>query len=156
MEGTVKGITAIVGGIASFLFGGWDASLTALVVCVSIDYMSGVLAAAKEKRLDSNVGFWGLVRKMMMFALVAMAFQIDMKMSTGVYPAIAAQMGVAIPEGGTFPVLRDGSALWFMANEGLSILENARRLGLKIPPGIEQALKNVKKGSEQNGRYHRG
>ena len=131
MENVIKWIAAIGGGIASFLFGGWDASLTALVVFVTFDYISGVLAAAKEGRLDSNVGFWGLARKVMMFVLVAIAYQIDIKVS-----------------GGNYPVLRDGAALWFVANEGLSILENAKRLGVKIPPAVQRALKNFQKGDK--------
>ena len=137
-----KIIVGIGGATASFLWGSWDALLTTLAVFVGIDYLTGLAAAIKEKRVSSDVGFWGIPRKVFIFALVTIAHNLDLHL-----PSI-----LPIFQEGQH-VLRDGVILFYLANEGVSILENAGRLGVPIPEIIHQALKQLQeKGKGENDR----
>src|SRR5690606_36625224 len=111
-ETTIKWIAGVGGGIASFLFGGWDSALTALAVFMGIDYLAGFLAAGKAGKLNSNVGLWGIAKKAGVFAVVAVVHQLDLHLLEG-----------------QADVFRDGAIFFFLANEALSILENCGRLG---------------------------
>ncbi|MDM7913619.1 MAG: phage holin family protein, partial [Methanotrichaceae archaeon] len=110
-----------------YLFGGWDAILSALVMLVIIDYITGVMAAYFEKRLNSEVGFKGIAKKICIFLLVAMSTLLDS--SSGLNE----------------PFLRTAVVMFFIANEGLSILENSGRLGVPLPDILKQALEKLHK-----------
>lgn len=77
MENWFKPVVAVSGAAASYLFGGWSALLSILLTFVVLDYVSGVAAAAKEGRLRSDVGLWGIARKVAIFAVVAVAHLVD-------------------------------------------------------------------------------
>ena len=96
------------------LLGGWDAGLNVLAVCMALDYVTGVLAAVKGKRLSSNVGFWGLLRKGVIFLVVMLAAQLDAAM-------------------GQEAVCRTAAILFYIANEAVSMTENAAELGVPVP-----------------------
>lgn len=130
MENAIKWIAAIGGGIASFLFGGWSVALQTLLIFVAIDYLTGVIAAGKEGKLSSNVGLKGIAKKVMIFFVVAVAHQVDILLGDG-------------------HVFRDAAATFYIANEAISILENAGRIGIPIPEKIYQAIE-VLKGREKN------
>lgn len=130
MENMLKMALAIGGGIASFLFGGWSAGLQTLLVFVAIDYLTGVVAAGKEGQLSSNVGMKGIAKKVMIFFVVAVAHQVDLLLGDG-------------------HVFRDAAATFYIANEAISILENAGRIGVPIPEKIHQAIETLK-GREKN------
>lgn len=121
MDMMIRWGAAVIGGLTSFLFGGWSSLLGALVLFTAIDYVTGFLAAGKEGKLSSQVGRWGIARKVVMFLVVAVAYQLDQVLGDGT-------------------VLRDAVIFFYLANELLSILENAGRLGLPIPPIIRQAV----------------
>ena len=132
-ETTIKWIAGVGGGIASFLFGGWDSALTALAVFMGIDYLTGFLAAGKAGKLNSNVGLWGIAKKAGVFAVVAVVHQLDLHLLEG-----------------QADVFRDGAIFFFLANEALSILENCGRLGVPIPPGVRRAVEELQgKGEEK-------
>ena len=97
------------------------------------------MASAKEGKLNSNVGWQGIAKKIGMFVLVAVCHHVD------------AHLPIALPilEGKT--VLRDGAATAFLVNEVLSIMENCRRLGVKIPSILERALDQLKDQTEGDG-----
>ncbi len=135
-ESAVKWLSAAAGGTASFLWGGWDALLTTLAVFVVIDYVTGFLAAGKEGRLNSDVGLWGIAKKVLIFAVVTIAHHLDQHLPS-ILPFMEGQS-----------VLRDGTVLFYLANETLSILENAGRLGVPIPPGIQRAVEELKAKGE--------
>ncbi len=116
-----------MGTLGIYLFGGWDAILSALVMLVIIDYITGVMAAYFEKRLNSEVGFKGIAKKICIFLLVAMATLLDS--SSGLNE----------------PFLRTAVVMFFIANEGLSILENSGRLGVPLPDILKQALEKLHK-----------
>ena len=101
----LKVAAAALGGAATYLFGPWDAMILALVCVVAIDYITGVIKALILKKLDSNVGFRGLLKKVFIFALVALATVID-RMIPAANQAIRAAV-----------------IAFYVANEGISILE---------------------------------
>src|SRR5690606_5994437 len=118
----VKTVIAAVGTVATYLWGGWDAVLLALVVLASLDYVSGVVAAWHRRELDSRVGARGIARKVGMFVVVAVANIID---QTGVVGE---------------PILRTVTTWWYIGNEALSIIENLADMGVQIPERLLSAL----------------
>lgn len=115
---------SIVGGVAGgFLcqwLGGWDVILKALVALVVLDYVTGVLKAIYTKTLSSAVGFKGLIRKIVIFIVVATAV------------IVQSVVGDAIP-------LREIVIIFFVCNEGISLLENASEF-VPIPDKLKEAL----------------
>lgn len=129
METAFKTLVAIGGAAASFLFGGWSSLLSILLAFVVIDYISGVVAAGKEGKLSSEVGLWGIARKVAIFAVVAVAHLIDTAL-------------------GDAHLFRDAAIFFYLANEVLSIIENAGRIGVPVPPTLEKAVAVLKSKGE--------
>ena len=127
-----KWMSAELFALAGFLWGGMDGLLTALLVFMVLDYVSGVVIAYKEKRLSSEVGFWGLVKTCMTLVLVTVGHFLD----TQVF-------------GGGSSMFRSGVVGFFLANEGLSILENAGKLGVPLPEFLKKALEQLKNDSDK-------
>lgn len=121
MENWFKPVVAVSGAAASYLFGGWSALLSILLTFVVLDYVSGVAAAAKEGRLRSDVGLWGIARKVAIFAVVAVAHLVDSAL-------------------GDAHLFRDAAVFFYLANELLSITENLGRVGAPIPPVVQRAV----------------
>ncbi|MCM3145394.1 phage holin family protein [Brevibacillus sp. MER 51] len=132
MEHFFKTAFAIGGAVASFLFGGWSPLLTVLLTFVAIDYVSGMVAAGAEGKLSSRIGFLGIARKVFIFAMVAIAHLVDTAL-------------------GDQHVLRDATIFFYLANELLSIIENAGRVGLPVPTPIKKAVDVLKGKGDQNG-----
>lgn len=128
----LKAALAILGGIAAYLWGPWDALLIALVACVVLDYVTGVIKAAVLKELDSAVGFRGILKKLFIFALVALATIIDR----------------AVPAANH--AIRAAVVSFYIANEGLSILENAGEMGIPLPVALKTALAKMKQEADDN------
>lgn len=126
MKNTFSVCTAGVGACISYLYGGWSTLLGILLVFVTVDYVTGVAAAAIEGKLSSAVGLKGIAKKIFIFVIVAVAHLIDTAL------------------GGTSSLIRDAAIFFYMANEILSILENAGRAGVPIPPVISQAVEMLK------------
>jgi len=124
----LKYVFAVVGAAISWLLGGWDLALQVLVIFVVFDYITGVVAAWHEKTLDSNIGFFGIAKKIMLFIPVALGYWLDM--FTGQ------------------EILRNLAIFFYMANEGISVLENLGRCGIAIPPALLSALEQLKNKSE--------
>jgi len=110
----------LIGGYICSLLGGWDVILKALVILVIFDYVTGLLKAIATKTLSSSVGFKGLIRKITIFIVVA----------TGVI--IQSVIGDAIP-------LREIVIIFFICNEGISLLENASEF-VPIPEKLKDVL----------------
>ena len=119
-------LTAIGAGVASTLLGGWDKSLEILLIFIIMDYVTGVAAAFKTKTLKSSVGFEGLMKKGAVFLIVILAAQLDRI------------------TGNAAGVFRTATAFFFIANEGLSIVENVGELGVKLPGFITGALTKLR------------
>lgn len=116
------GVLVAIGGVLAYLFGPWDAPIMVLVAVVTLDYLSGIACAAVAKELCSTVGFKGLLKKMFIFLLVALAAMLDK-----LVPA-------------TNGAVRSAVCMFYIANEGISILENGGRLGLPLPEGLKAVL----------------
>ena len=118
-------IQAGIAGLGAWLaayHGGLDGLIYALIVFVAADYVTGVLAAINERRVSSAVGFRGISRKILIFTLVGLAHLIDTHVI------------------GTPGVLRAAVIFFYLSNEGISLIENATRLGLPIPAQMRDAL----------------
>lgn len=120
---------ALLGAATGYLFGGWSELIGVLIAFVIIDYVSGVLAAAYTGTLSSSVGFRGIAKKVMIFTIVAVAHLADRAV-------------------GLQHVIMDAAIYFYMANELLSIIENAGRTGLPIPDQIKSAVE-ILKGREE-------
>ena len=124
---TLQIVVAAVGGYIGYFLGGWDGFLYALVAFVVIDYLTGIMAAILEKRLSSEVGFRGIFKKVLIFSLVAVAHIIDSQLI---------QTGSAI---------RTAVIFFYLSNEGISIVENASKIGLPIPEKLKTVLEQLNK-----------
>ena len=121
---------AALGGALGAVMGGFDGFLYALVVFVVVDYITGLMAAAVEKKLSSEVGFKGIFKKVIIFSLVAVGDIVDKHI---------------IGEGSG---LRTAGIFFFLSNEGISILENAARTGLPIPGKLKAVLEQLREEKE--------
>jgi toxin secretion/phage lysis holin len=132
MKKFCESLTATAGAAVGFLFGELDGLFYALIALVLIDYITGLIVAIACKNLSSNIGFKGICKKIMMFAVVAVAHIIDSQV---------------IKSG---QALRTAALFLFIANEGVSIVENAASMGLPIPDKVIKALNNLRIGSNKN------
>ena len=114
-------ITALGGWLGYFL-GGMDGLMIALIVIMTLDYISGVMCAIIDKKLSSAVGFKGICKKVFILMLVGVAHIIDLHVV------------------GTGSALRGAVICFYMSNEGLSLLENAAHIGLPIPDKLRDIL----------------
>jgi len=117
----IKWMAAIGGSLSSYLFGGWSALLDILLFLVVVDYITGIVAAGIHGELRSTIGLIGITKKVFIFIMVAIAYKIDTILSDVHF-------------------LRDTVIFFYLANELLSILENAGQLGIPIPPAIRRAV----------------
>ena len=116
--------TALGAWLGLFL-GGMDGLLYALIIFAAIDYITGVMVAIANKKLSSTVGFKGIAKKTLLFALVGVAHTLDKH----------------VVGGGT--ALRTATIFYELSNEGLSILENSTCLGLPVPEKLKDALSQL-------------
>ena len=114
-------ITAI-GGWVGYFMGGMDGLLIALIVLMTLDYISGVMCAIMDRSLSSAVGFRGIAKKVLILMLVGVANILDIHV---------------VGEGSA---LRGAVIAFYMSNEGLSLLENAAHIGLPVPDPLKNAL----------------
>ena len=131
-ENALKIAFGAVVAIVSAYLGGMDGILFALLGFVTVDYITGVAAAVKHKRLSSEVGFWGLVRKVMILALVGIGNTIDIHIVR------------------TGNVFRTAVALYYIGNEGISILENCVELGMVVPKKLRSILVQIRDNGEES------
>lgn len=130
-------VIGAVGGAISAIFGGWDAALLALIICMAVDYITGIIVALVFHRspksdgggLDSSVGFKGLFRKFAVLLIVLVANQMDVLIGT--------------------TYIRDAVVIGFCANEIISLLENAGLMGIPIPNVLLRAIDVLKNKGEK-------
>lgn len=129
-------ITGAVGAGFAALFGGWTSALGTLLVFMAIDYITGLIVAgvfhASKKTengaLESRAGWKGLCRKGMTLLIVYIAARIDLMLETSYF--------------------RDGTAIAFIVNELLSIVENAGLMGVPMPEAVTKAIAILKEKGE--------
>ena len=130
------GIDKIISLVASevatifiYLFGGIDVALTCLIVAIVLDYVSGMIKAYNKKQLSSKIGFSGILKKIGILILVMLSVLVD---------RVTGDTGA----------IRTLVIYYFVANEGLSVLENLGESGIPIPNAIKKALKVLKDQSK--------
>ena len=130
--GIDKFISLIAGEAATifiYLFGGIDVALTCLIVAIILDYVSGMIKAYNKKQLSSKIGFSGILKKIGILILVMLSVLVD---------RVTGNTGA----------IRTLVIYYFVANEGLSVLENLGESGIPIPNAIKKALKVLKDQSK--------
>ena len=128
---TIQLVFAAVGGWLGYFLGGCDGLLYALLAFVVIDYITGIMCAVVDKKLSSAVGFKGIFKKVLIFALVGVGHILDTRVI------------------GTGSVLRTAVIFFYLSNEGISLLENAGHLGLPIPKKLKSILEQLHDRSEK-------
>ena len=113
---------AAVGGWLGYFVGGVDGLMTALLVLMVMDYVTGVMCAVIDRELSSSVGFRGIFKKVLILMLVGVANVVDIHIV------------------GTGSALRSAVICFYLSNEGLSLLENAAHIGLPIPDKMKDVL----------------
>jgi toxin secretion/phage lysis holin len=124
----VQAAFVALGGGIGWLLGGLDGFIYALVALVVLDYLTGVMCAIVERKLSSDIGFRGIFKKVMIFVMVAVAHIV-----------------CSYVLGGDIAAIRTAVIFFYIANEGLSVLENASRLGLEIPQKLKDVLEQLRK-----------
>ena len=120
-----------IGGMLGWFLGGMDGFLYALLAFVILDYITGVMVAAVQKKISSEVGFKGICKKVLIFILVGMANIVDVQIIVN---------GSAI---------RTAVIFFYLSNEGISILENTAIIGLPVPQKLKDVLEQLKDHSDK-------
>lgn len=131
---SIQFIIAGIGGWLGWFLGGCDGLLYALIAFIVADYITGVMCAIVNKNLSSEVGFKGICRKVIIFALVGIANILDVEVI------------------GAGSVLRTAVIFFYISNEGVSLLENAAFLGLPIPEKMKTVLEQLHDRSESEDK----
>lgn len=126
----IDSIAGAVGAVLGFMYGEVTGLFWALIAFMALDYITGVVVAIIEKRLSSEVGFRGLAKKFLILVFVAVGHIADTYILGGTPAAMSAVM------------------LFYMANEGISIIENAAALGLPVPKKLTNIMEQIKNKSE--------
>ena len=126
MDNVFKNIMAAVCTLISFLFGDMEGMLIALIALIILDYISGVIAAAVEKRLSSEVGAKGIAKKIFMLLIVALANIVDINVV------------------GDGHVLKTVTVVFYICNECISLIENAGRIGVPVPKKLLDVLEQLR------------
>ena len=126
----INSIAGAVGAVLGFMYGEVSGLFWALIAFMALDYITGVIVAVIEKRLSSEVGFRGLAKKFLILVFVAVGHIADTYILGGTPAAMSAVM------------------LFYIANEGISIIENAAALGLPVPKKLTSIMEQIKNKSE--------
>jgi toxin secretion/phage lysis holin len=130
-EYSFSAIVATVGTFISYWLGGWDVALRVLIAFMVIDYITGFLGAVKTHKVDSEVMFWGGIRKGIIIMVIAIAVMLDQLL------------------GNDEPIFRMMALYFYIAREGISITENLGILRVPLPPPIKKVLAQLQeKGGE--------
>ena len=124
-------ILAILGTLFTWLFGAWDLSLMILVTVMALDYVTGVTRGYVNKQLSSEYGFRGLAKKLTIFYVLILAVLIDRIIGNGW-------------------IFRTLVIYFYIAMEGISILENATILGVPFPTKLKDVLVQLKEGNKKD------
>ena len=124
-------IVAIMATFFTWIFGTWDIAIAILIIFMVLDYLTGVIVAYQNRTLNSEVGFKGLIKKCMILVILIVAVMLDRLLNTGTW------------------VFRTLVCYFYIANEGISLLENISNLGVKIPRKLKDALEQLNKEDER-------
>lgn len=120
-EMAYRSAAAVIGAAVGYLFGGWSNLIGILIAFAVFDYVTGLLAAGYTGKLSSKIGFKGIFKKVMMFAIVSVAHLADQAL-------------------GSEHIIRDAVIFFYLGNELLSIIENAGQTDLPIPDQVKNLV----------------
>lgn len=124
-------VTGVVGGVFTAAMGGIDKFLVALAIFVVIDYLTGIIKATYQKKLSSEIGFKGIAKKIFIFLAIGVAVTLE------------GLIGGAIP-------LREITICFYLANEGISLLENMSEF-IPMPGKLKDVLLQIRGNQESDG-----
>ena len=140
----VKEISVTVGALLASWLGILYVPMLILIACNIIDYITGLCAAKyRSEAISSYKSFRGIAKKICMWLLVAIGAMLDWLLS---YAVGTAEISIGL----NF-VVASVAAVWLIANEIISILENIRDIGTPLPPFLMKIAENVKKSAENKG-----
>ena len=128
-----RGCLSLGAGVLSYVYGDMNGLIIALFVVIVLDYITGLVKAGILHELSSEIGFKGILKKMLILLVVAMAHVIDQCVGSG-------------------ETWRNIAIVFYICNEGISILENTVACGLPVPAKLREILESIEeKGVEENG-----
>ena len=126
IDGILTGISlSSISTVLIYLIGGWDIAFQSLCLIIITDYITGIISAIKNKKLNSKAGLWGIIKKLLYFIMVGLAVVLDR--TTG--------------SNGT---IRSLVIYFFIANEAISILENWALMELPLPKKLFEVFEKIK------------
>ena len=129
MKYTFNNITSIIFTTFVYLIGGFDIAMQSLLIVMVVDYLTGFTSAIYNKNLSSKIGFKGILKKFSYLCVVALSVVID---------NLSGQNGL----------IRTLVIYFFVANDGLSIIENMAEMNVKLPQKLIDSLEQIKKKGE--------
>lgn len=127
----VNAMIALLGTCFTWLFGSWDTALIVLILFMILDYFTGLTRAWINQEVSSDIGLKGIARKSVILVVLIVAVLLDRLMNTGSW------------------VFRTLVCYFYIANEGISLLENCACLGLPIPDKLKDVLLQLKDGEKK-------
>nr|DAV68427.1 MAG TPA: holin [Caudoviricetes sp.] len=132
MEKMFNGISiafGVIGGLIVSFLGGWDGLAITLVSFIVLDWITGLLKAIYNKNLSSYTGFKGIIKKVVILIVVGVAVLLE------------TNMGI--------PAIREIVMMFFIANEGISLLENVSQMGIPFPEKLKEILIQLRNKKEE-------
>ena len=133
----ISGIGSVIGGAIAYMYGSLDTVLICLFGCITLDYISGVIVACFEKKLSSEIGFKGLLKKAWILLVVGLAGLLDKSLNFG-------------------SVARSMVCCFYICNEAISIIENGAKLGIPFPKKLLDMILSAKRKNEKGGEDNGG
>ena len=129
MRHLINDIVSVILTTFVYLVGGFDIAIQSLLIVMVVDYLTGIASAIYKKELSSKIGFKGILKKFSYLCVVALSVVID---------NLTGQSGL----------IRTLVIYFFVANDGLSIVENMAKMNIKLPKKLIDALEQIKKKGE--------
>lgn len=129
MKHFINDVISVIFTTFVYLIGGFDIAIQSLLIVMVVDYLTGIASAIYNKELSSKIGFKGILKKFSYLCVVALSVVID---------NLTGQSGL----------IRTLVIYFFVANDGLSIIENMAEMGVKLPQKLIDALEQIKKKGE--------
>ena len=129
-------VSSLIGGVLTYMFGGFDMLLKALITLVILDYITGLIKGIYNKELSSDIGFKGLLKKILVLIIVALSVVIQKTINN------------SIP-------IREIVIVFFICNEGISIIENAA-IFIPVPNRLKSILLQLKKDNNEEEEENYG
>lgn len=129
MKHFINDVISVIFTTFVYLIGGFDIAIQSLLIVMVVDYLTGIASAMYNKELSSKIGFKGILKKFSYLCVVALSVVID---------NLTGQSGL----------IRTLIIYFFVANDGLSIIENMTEMGVKLPQKLIDSLEQIKKKGE--------